>query len=172
LSDLPVLFEDETAETDFGYKWDFVDDDEYEITPLGDLVTGTPKAQITGTGAGRKLTIELDAPYNVFLEPITRWLVPGTTATPDNAKIFELEYGFNTSDGKFYIDLYKANSVCFLIYADRAVTINGGSGLYRYNNVSLNKGWYFFYGTLTDGIYTLAESKTPPDGYTWTVFAD
>jgi hypothetical protein len=168
LSDLPVTFEDETPETDFGYKWDF---DEDEIIPLGDLITGTPKAQITGTGAGRKLAIELDAPFNVSLKPITKWLAEGVTPTPKDAKIFELEFGFNTSDGNYYIDLYKLNSICFLIYADRAVTINGGTGMFKYENVSLDKGWHFLYGTQTNNIFTLTASKTPPDGYTWTVFA-
>jgi hypothetical protein len=166
LSNMTVFFEDETAATDFGYIWDYIDE---KVAPLGDLITGTPKAQITGTGTGRKLDIELDAPYNVFLESIVRWLAEGVTATPDNTKILVFDDWFNTSSGEFILHLDKPVSNCYLLYVDRSVKINGGTGNFRYENVSLEKGWHFLSGTWADAVCTLTASKTPPAGFTWTV---
>jgi hypothetical protein len=167
LSDMAVFFEDETSATNFGYTWGSLAP---RILPLGDYITGTPKAQITGTG--RKLTIELDQPRGSVFEPIDDWLAEGVTATPNDAKVFVLENWFNTSNGDYFVWLDMPNSSCFLIYVDRAVKINGGTGDFKYNNVSLDKGWYFLYGTWINGVCTLTASKTPPVGYTWTVYAD
>jgi hypothetical protein len=168
LSNLPVTFEDETPAADFGHTWGSFSP---SVIRLSNYITGTPKAQITGTGTDRKLTIELDQPKNEALEPIDEWLAGGVTATPNDAKIFPLDYWFNTSIGDFFVGLNKPNSDCYLIYVDRAVTINGGTGPFLYSNVSLDKGWYFLYGPVISGVCTLTASKTPPVGYIWTVSA-
>jgi hypothetical protein len=173
LSNLLVTFVDETDETDFSVGF-------YDFTS-GELVCfiETPKVQVTGTGAGRKLTIELDEPVGGKLLTLNNnYLGSGADVTPAEAKIFRPQ-DYMYTESWFCLELLKLGTmgsvegVGQLIYVDRDVTINGvTSSNYQYNNVSLSKGWHFLYGPWGDGPVVISTSKTFPTGYTWSVFED
>ena len=112
---------DTEANLNFGYL-DFYDEDtDTYLLPLGDLFTGTPKAEITDG----KLTIALDQPKPASMDLMKDAFMPGITVTPNDAKMFLLEYFF--TEDEYHILFLRGGEnvdVC-LVYVNKNVKING-----------------------------------------------
>lgn len=160
---------------DFGYYYVY---SRSGAVSLNEIITGTPKVQITGG----KLTLELGAPKDEELKPLSGSMYAGITVTPSDVKVCMLEC-FSNSDATY--ELYMKgpgdgeNDGTALVYVDKDVTINGtgveGSSGHKetYNNVTFKKGWNYMpakYTRETD-TSTFTASQTKPTGATWTVVA-
>jgi hypothetical protein len=175
LSNLPLTYMDETDETDFGYKYDYGGISDF--LPLGDFITGTPRVEITGTGGGRRLTIELDHPKDEVLVDIDE--APGIS-TPGDAKWFWINFP-STSDGGYYLTCQNlgTETYLFFVYVDKDVILNGtlSAGSWYYydlvvSELSLKSGWNFVVADHGAQITFVSATQTIPDGYSWYVYED
>ncbi|MCL2791844.1 MAG: hypothetical protein FWD87_02025 [Spirochaetaceae bacterium] len=164
LSNLPIEFLDETDITDFSFFW------LEGFYQLSDVITGTPKVQITGAGSNRRLTIELD-------QPEADWMFEygPTYATPSDAKILDIN-GFWESTQWYVLCMLGSDSegdiYTFLFYADKDVVLNYDEGHWRFNNVSLKRGWNFVSATYPGYYLFYAASQTQPADAVWKVLLD
>jgi hypothetical protein len=161
---------------DFGYTW-------YNGSkvPLGDVITGTPKAQLSG----KRLTLALDAPKPGALSTFPPdFETYGITITPSDVKNFSLYNFFNSAgvigqpaghllrmvapDGESLVDL---------VYVDKDVKFEGTDEVYSgypiEYNYTLKKGWNYKYQTTTgEGSAKRGKifaSRTKPAGAKWIV---
>jgi len=127
---IPVMFYDETSETDFGYG-------NYS-RPMSDFITGTPKAEITGTGADRKFNVEFDTP-----KPSEMWSL-GILGNPSDAKMGGVGNAFFDSAYSYVINLRTGNRYMYKAFVDKDVTLNGTLfGDLICLNIKLKKGWNY-----------------------------
>jgi len=186
LYDLPVEFDgfDTLSKTDFCYTLDY---EYWDIIPLSDLITGTPKVEVHN----KKLTIELDqvkpdklmtydelfllfSSFNIYTPPN----FDNFTFTPSNARVFLLPT-LLTSDESHKIEYWDldGNEIRqgYLYYVDKDMVMNGTMILYGgdhiYNNVSLKKGWNFVFMTGDSSIMNVTANRNATNpGYKWTVW--
>ena len=158
LSNLDVIDEVGSGETNFGYMW------VGGVVPITDIITGTPKIQI----GGGKLTIEFDTPKSEKMRSISIEAAGSATITNDAESY--LRYDFCNSDASHQLVCSDGtDSDAGLIYVDANVTINGNDGSGNtFSNDSLKKGWNFIVYNNSSLTYTSA-SKTLPAGFAWRI---
>jgi predicted small secreted protein len=145
--------------TNFGYYYDHG-----EKQPLGNAISGTPTATIAG-GMSKTLTVSLDAPKPAALVLIAEnFLSPGFTVTPSDAKYWSVR-DFWESTQFYYLELTSGGSgYAELFYVDKDVTITVHG--FAPQTVTLQAGWNYW---LSDGP---TATRTLPNGYNWTLYAD
>jgi hypothetical protein len=162
LYNLPVTFEADTDETDFSYFYEGA----WTAISLNNLITGTPKVQITGAGVNRRLTIELDHPKTTAFMPIQN-VFPDVIATPSDVNVFFI-IRFTESEGFLFCKMLGYLSSTELYYADRDVVLNGYVNSFEYDNVSLKKGWNFVTWSWSSD-HKVVASQTQPADTVWTI---
>jgi hypothetical protein len=158
----PVIIGEDAEEctaTNFGYYYE----SEGSEQPLGAAISGTPTATIT-SGMSKTLTISLDAPKPTALSLLTdRYSSQQYTVTPSDAKYWSVSRFWNTTEW-YYLELITGGGDAELFYVDKDVTIEVG-GFSPYT-ITLQAGWNYLLSNGPTGTRTL------PNGYNWTLYAD
>ena len=132
--------EEAAIDGNYGYYFDYETNAAF---PLSDYITGTPKVEI----ANKKLTLELDAPKDEVLQPLSGY-PEGITVTPTDAKLYNLGT-FSNEDGNLFLHMEGPgeDGSTYLVYVDKDVKINGTEndeyGHTITYNASLKKGWNY-----------------------------
>jgi len=159
LSGLDVVDEDDSGITEFTAATT----SHNAYVPLTDLITGTPKVQITEG----KLTIELDQPKSEHMQLAEA--IFGSDAEPNDALTFSIFFN-DDPDGYFELRLRSPDSDqhASLVYADKDVVLN--SGYWNFSNLTLKKGWNYLIFDYNDN--STSSSQIHPEGFVWTIYED
>jgi len=132
---------------------------------LTDVITGTPKAQMTNS----KLTLELDKPKDeaMVLVDSDSFFNGGPTITPAATVKFYRIIHFKTSDNCQLWLCAPPNTNTWLFYVENDVKVNGANSFYSFTNVTLKKGWNYVSLTGTTQPYVITASQTQPAGSVW-----
>jgi len=137
LYDMPIRFDADTDETNFAFRWHYSN-----IQPLSDFISGTPVMEITGTGEGRRLTIELDAPKPDTLSLLSEEF--GLTVSNDARYFYLSEFGQQNSNQDYIVLYYTSEKYSLLlIYVDKDATLNGYLMTFNFDDTEIKKGWNF-----------------------------
>jgi len=129
---------------------------------LTDVITGTPKAQMTNS----KLTLELDKPKGTAMVTLSSHL-PGITVTPATVKYYRIVEFWTSSTGGNNLYIEGPSTNYLLMYVDNDVTINGADSELSFTNVKLKEGWNYLSVTGTTEPYTCTASQTLPGTAQW-----